>query len=60
MICMKLKRKWLQEQRPQLKMKFSLRYNMKIVVFWGHKNLVGAIFLVEEDYSMLVLMMIEF
>ena len=33
------------EQRLQLKMKFLLGYNMKIVVLLGNKNLVGAIFL---------------
>ena len=42
----------VQEQRLQLKMKFLLSYNMKIVVLWEDKNLVegGAFFLVEEDY----------
>ena len=49
----------VQEQRLQLKMKFLLGYNMKIVVLWGDKNLVGAFFLVEENYPRLVLM-IEF
>ena len=49
----------VQEQRRQLKMKFLLGYNMKIVVLWGDKNLVGAFFLVEENYPRLVLM-IEF
>ena len=34
----------VQEQRRQLKMKFLLGYNMKIVILWGD------IFLVEEDY----------
>ena len=34
----------VQEQRLQLKMKFLLGYNMKIVILWGD------IFLVEEDY----------
>ena len=33
------------EQRLQLKMKFLLGYNMKIVVLLGNKNLVGAFFL---------------
>ena len=32
----------VQEQRLQLKMKFSLGYNMKIVALWGDKNLVGG------------------
>ena len=32
----------VQEQRPQLKMKFLLGYNMKIVVLWEDKNLVGG------------------
>ena len=36
--------KMVQEQRLQLKMKFLLGYNMKIVILWGD------IFLVEEDY----------
>ena len=31
----------VQEQRRQLKMKFLLGYNMKIVVLWGDENLVG-------------------
>ena len=31
----------VQEQRLRLKMKFLLGYNMKIVVLWGDKNLVG-------------------
>ena len=47
----------VQEQRLQLKMKFSLIYNMKIVVLWEDKNLVGAFFLVEEDYPRLLLLM---
>ena len=51
----------VQEQRLQLKMKFSLGYNMKIVALWGDKNLVegggGAVFLVKEDYPRLVWMM---
>ena len=40
-------------------MKFLVRYNKKIVVFWGgeDKNLDGAFFLVEEDYPRLVLIM---
>ena len=46
----------VQEQRLQLKMKFLLGYNMKIVVLRGDRNLVGAFFLVEKDYSRLVLM----
>ena len=46
----------VQEQRLQLKMKFLLGYNMKIVVLWGNKNLVRVFFLVEEDYAKLVLM----
>ena len=45
------------EQQLQLKMKFLLGYNMKTVVLWEHKNLVGVFFLVEEDYPRLVLMM---
>ena len=49
----------VQEQRLQLKMKFLLGYNMKIVVLWGDKHLVGAFFLVQEDYARLLLM-IEF
>ena len=47
----------VQEQRLQLKMKFSLIYNMKIVVSWEDTNLVGAFFLVEEDYPRLLLLM---
>ena len=36
-------------------MKFLLSYNMKIVVLWEDKNLVGgAFFQVEEEYWMLV------
>ena len=31
----------VQEQRLQLKMRFLLGYNMKIVALWGDKNLVG-------------------
>ena len=38
-------------------MKFSLGYNMKVVVLWGDKNLVGVFFLVEEDYPRLAWMM---
>ena len=34
----------VQEQRLQLKMKFLLGYNMKIVVLWGNKNLVRVFF----------------
>ena len=36
----------VQEHRLQLKMKFLLDYNMKIVVLWGVKKFVGAFFLV--------------
>ena len=46
-----------QEQRIQLKMKFLLGYNMKIIVLQGDKNLLRAFFLVEEDYPRIVLMM---
>ena len=46
----------VQEQRLQLKMKFLFGYNMKIVVLRGDRNLVWAFFLVEKDYSRLVLM----
>ena len=49
----------VQEQRLQLKMKFLLGYNMKIVALWGKKNLLEAFFLVEEDYPSLELM-VEF
>ena len=49
----------VQEQRLQLKIKFLLGYNMKIVVLWEYKKLVRAFFLVEEEYPRLVLM-IEF
>ena len=49
--------KMVQEQRLQLKMKFLLGYNMKTVVFWGNKTLLGAFFLVEEDYPRIVRMM---
>ena len=31
----------VQEQLLQLKMKFLLGYNIKIVVLWGDKNLAG-------------------
>ena len=58
--CVKfeIKMEMVQEQRPQLKMKFLLGYNMKIVVLLGDKNLVvGGIFLVEEDYPRNVQMM---
>ena len=34
----------VQEQRLQLKMKFSLGYNMKIVALLGDENLVGGSF----------------
>ena len=47
----------VQEQRLRLKMKFLLGYNMNIVVLWADKNLVGAFFVVEEDYPSVVLMM---
>ena len=47
----------VQEQRLQVKMKFSLSYDMKIVILWGDKNLLGTFFLVEEDYASLVLTM---
>ena len=47
----------VQEQRLQLKMKILLGFNMKIVVLWGNKNLVGVFFLLEKDYPRLVLMM---
>ena len=47
----------VQEQRLQLKMKFLLGYDMKIVVLWEDKNLVGLFFLVKEGYPMFVLMM---
>ena len=53
-----IKMEMVQEQQPQLKMKFLLGYNMKIVVLLGDKNLlVGEIFLVEEDYPRNVQMM---
>ena len=47
----------VQKQKLQLKIKFLLNYNMKTVVLWGNKNLVGVFFLVEEDYRRLVLIM---
>ena len=47
----------VQEQQLQLKMKFLLDYNMKIFVLWRDKTLVGAFFLVKEDYPRFVLMM---
>ena len=47
----------VQEQRLQLKMKFLLGYDMKIVVLWEDKDLVGLCFLVKEGYPMFVLMM---
>ena len=47
----------VQEQRPQLKMKFLLGYNMKTIVLWVDKKLVEAFFFVKEDYPRLVLMM---
>ena len=34
----------VQEQQLQRKMKFFFGYNMKVVIQWGHKNLVGSIF----------------
>ena len=46
----------VQEQRLQLKIKFLLGYNMKIVALWGDKKLVRVFFLVEEEYPRLVLM----
>ena len=46
----------VQKQRLQLKMKFLLGYDMKIVVLWEDKNLVGLFFLVKEGYPMFVLM----
>ena len=47
----------VQEQRLKLKMKFLLGYDMKIVVLWEDKDLVGLCFLVKEGYPMFVLMM---
>ena len=47
----------VQEQRLQLKMKFLSGYNMKIVVWWGDKNLMGVFFLVNKDYPSVMLMM---
>ena len=47
----------VQEQRLQLKMKFLLGYNMKIVALLGDKHLEGELFSMEEDYPRLVLMM---
>ena len=47
----------VQEQGLQLKIKFSLSYNMKIVILREDKNLVRAFFLVEEDYPRVVLIM---
>ena len=47
----------VQEQQLELKWKLLVGYNTKIVVLWGHKNLVGTFFLVEEYYPRLVLMM---
>ena len=47
----------VQEQRPQLKMKFLLGYNMKTIVLWVDKKLVEAFSFVKEDYPRLVLMM---
>ena len=38
-------------------MKFLVGYNMKIVVFSGDETLLGAFFLVEEDYPRIVRMM---
>ena len=46
---LELKMKMVQEQRQQLKMKLLLRYNMKIVIHWRDKNLVGAFFLMEGN-----------
>ena len=50
----------VQEQRLQLKMKFLVRYNMKIVVLGRKKNLVGAFFLMKEDYPRRLVLMMEF
>ena len=50
----------VQEQRLQLKMKFLLGYNKKIVVLRGRgggKNFGASFFLVEEDYPRFVRMM---
>ena len=44
-----------QEQWFQLQMKLLLGYNMKIFVFGGGKNLMGAFFLMEKDYPRQVL-----
>ena len=41
----------VQEQQLQLKMKFLLGYNIKIVVLWGDKNLVGGTFPGERRLS---------
>ena len=50
--------KTVQEEQLQLKMKFLLGYNKKIVVLRGRgKNFVASFFLVEEDYPRLVRMM---
>ena len=55
----------VQEQQLQLKMKFLLSYNKKIVVLRGRggggrgggKNFGASFFLVEEDYPRFVRMM---
>ena len=49
----------VQEQQLQLKMKFLLGYNKKIVVLRerGGKNFGASFFLVEEDYPRFVRMM---
>ena len=39
-----VKMKMLQGQRLQLKMKFLLGYNMKVLFIWGDKDLMGGIF----------------
>ena len=38
----------VQEQRLQLKIKFLLGFNMKIVVLWVDKNLAGGHLLMME------------
>ena len=55
-----IKMEIVQGQRLQLKMKFLLGYNMKMVIFcWGGgiKTWRWAFFQVEEDYLRLVQMM---
>ena len=39
-----VKMKMVQEQRLQLKMKFSVSYNMKLLFSSGYKDLAGSIF----------------